>query len=143
MKKLSEHFTLEEMTHSNTAVALGIPNEPDEIIEENLRQLCVQVLEPLREYMGKPLHINSGYRCPQVNAAVGGSKTSQHMKGQAADVAANNLKDARKMLEFVAAECRFDQCFVETNGKTYWLHVSYVSTIEKNRQRILLMQKKY
>ena len=125
MIKLSDHFTLEEMTRSGSAVSMGIKNVPHKKHIENLRALCEQVLEPLREHMGRPLHINSGYRCPELNTAVGGATFSQHMLGQAADVACKDLNESIKMAEFIASELVFDQCFVETDGRSYWVHVSY------------------
>ena len=142
MIQLTDHFSLEEMTNSETAQRLGISNTPTEQNIECLRNLCINVLEPLRAYMKRPLHVNSGYRCPDLNKAVGGVLTSQHQEGKAADIAANNLKDGRKMLEYVAAELVFDQCFVETNGIDFWLHVSYVTPEEENRYQIKLLQRK-
>lgn len=141
---LSEHFTLEEMTRSDTAERQSIAN--DVFVAEhidNLKELCEHVLEPLRAYMKKPLHINSGFRCLTLNTAVGGSPNSQHMKGEAADVACKNLKEGRKMLEYIAAELAFDQAFIETNGKCYWLHVSYVRPPSKNRCAVKLLQRKH
>lgn len=144
MEKLSEHFTLEEMTRSETAERMGIPNDLLDVeYENNLQALCEQVLEPLRAYMKKPLQINSGFRCYTLNMAVGGAPNSQHMKGEAADVACKNLKEGRKMLEYVAAELAFDQAFIETNGKCYWLHVSYVRPPSKNRCAVKLLQRKH
>ena len=105
------------MTRSETAERMGIPNDLLDVeYENNLQALCKQVLEPLRAYMKKPLQINSGFRCYTLNMAVGGAPNSQHMRGEAADVACKNLKEGRKMLEYVAAELAFDQAFIETNG---------------------------
>ena len=142
MEKLTQNFTLEEMTRSETAERMGIVNTPDIGHIDNLRNLCANVLEPLRAYMKKPLQVNSGFRCPDLNEAVGGAGNSQHMKGEAADIACRNLKEARKMLEFVAAELVFDQAFVETNSKSFWLHVSYVSPKMSNRCTVKLLQHK-
>ena len=75
--KLSKNFTLEELIRSNTAERMGIDNVPkDEKVVENLRSLCLEVLQPLRDYVGAPVHINSGYRCPELNMTVGGVKKS-------------------------------------------------------------------
>ena len=84
--QLTEHFNLEEMIYSSTAKQKGLKNEPTQDHIENLKLLCEYVLEPIREKIGCPLVISSGYRSGKVNALVGGSKTSQHILGQAADI---------------------------------------------------------
>src|SRR5574344_1414281 len=90
--QLTEHFNLKEFTRSSTAKARGINNtlnptaEADLSVIRNLKNLCVQVLEPLREHISRPLVISSGYRSPRLNAAVGGAANSQHLSGQAADL---------------------------------------------------------
>ena len=83
--KLTEHFTLEELTRSTTAKRLNIDNTPSEQIEQELMETA-QLLEKIRTVYKKPIIVTSGYRCKKLNDAVGGSKTSQHMKGQAADI---------------------------------------------------------
>ena len=80
------YFTLRELTRSATAARLGIDNTPDEKVTANLIRLAETVLDPLREAYGKPIIVSSGYRCPKLNKAVGGARTSQHMYGQAADI---------------------------------------------------------
>lgn len=84
--KLSEHFELAEFLVSETAARRGISNEPTPEVIENLRQLCQLVLQPLRIKLGRPIVITSGYRSPALNRAVGGSPTSHHMQGHAADL---------------------------------------------------------
>ena len=81
-----KYFTLKELTRSTTATAKGIDNTPTPEVEKNLTLLVENVLDPLREIYGKPITVNSGYRCPELNKAVGGSKTSDHVKGFAADI---------------------------------------------------------
>lgn len=80
------YFTLRELTRSATAIRLGIDNTPDAKVAENLKKLVETVLDPLREAYGKPIIVTSGYRCEKLNRAVGGSRTSQHVHGQAADI---------------------------------------------------------
>ena len=97
-ERLSENFTLDEFTRSDVAIKLGIINEPGEKEIEALRVLVNRTIQPLRDKLGIPIHINSGYRCPELNKAVGGVPTSQHQKGEAADLSidgkANNILDA-------------------------------------------------
>ena len=107
--KLSENFTLEELIHSNTAERMGIDNVPkDEKVVENLRSLCLEVLQPLRDYVGAPVHINSGYRCPELNMTVGGVKNSQHCRGEAADIRIVSPKQGREWAAWIEDNCRFD-----------------------------------
>ena len=90
--QLSEHFLLSEFTRSSTAERLGIDNSLDasnpldQDVINNLRNLCEQILEPLREFAGQPIIISSGYRCPQLNIKVGGVYSSQHTLGEACDI---------------------------------------------------------
>lgn len=84
--KLSENFTLEEMLVSSTAKKYGIDNTPNAIAKANMIILCNKLLQPIRNRYGKSIIITSGYRCPALNSRVGGSKTSQHVSGQAADI---------------------------------------------------------
>ena len=84
--QLTEHFTLEEMLRSETATKKGIENRINAEEVNNLQKLCQKVLEPLRAHFGKPIRINSGFRCKALNDAVGGAKNSYHTKGRAADI---------------------------------------------------------
>ena len=84
--QITEHFTVEEFERSSTADRLGIANRVPAALLPNLRTLCVEVLEPLRAFTGKPIVISSGYRCPALNRAVGGVSQSQHLRGEAADL---------------------------------------------------------
>lgn len=97
-EKLSENFTLEEFTRSDKAKELGITNEPGEKELAALRVLVSRTIQPLRDKLGVPIHVNSGYRCPELNKAVGGVPTSQHQKGEAADLSidgkANDILEA-------------------------------------------------
>lgn len=99
--KLTAHFQLEEFTRSATAIRCGIDNTPNEEQIANLKALCEEVLEPLRQHIGKPVVISSGYRCPKLNAAVGGVSNSQHMKGEAADLRIPSLAEGRQWMEWI------------------------------------------
>ena len=136
-EQLSKHFTLWEMMRSGTAVRMNIKNVPDEQEKEALRQLCQHVLEPLRCRYGAII-ITSGYRCLRLNRAVGGVPTSQHMRGEAADIFIPNLEIGRKYFDFIKNNTTFDQLIWEPRGATIprWLHVSY-TTRRPNRMQVL------
>ncbi|MEW6506155.1 MAG: D-Ala-D-Ala carboxypeptidase family metallohydrolase [Bacteroidota bacterium] len=133
--KLSASFYLNEFTISQEAERHGYKNEPNEKQIENLRLLCVNVLQPLREIINVPIYINSGFRSFDVNAAVGGRFNSQHLEGKAADlvVPSMNLAD---VFNIVLERISFDQLIYEF-GK--WIHVSWNG--EKNRNEVLLSKK--
>lgn len=128
--KLSENFTLEELTASITAANRKIDNTPDKAALESLTKLCKEVLQPIRNKYGHSIIVTSGYRCPKLNAAVGGAKTSQHMKGQAADIKCTATAKAelfhliKKMIE--NKEIKVGQLIWEYGSKTEpsWIHVS-------------------
>ena len=84
--QLSKNFSLAELIRSNTAVTLGLDNSPPKSVIDNLKTLCERILQPLRDFFGVPITISSGYRCAALNKAVGGSSSSQHMTGEAADI---------------------------------------------------------
>ena len=134
--KLSKNFTLEEFISSSTAERMGIDNVPkDEELIENLRNLCLEILQPLRDYVGAPVHINSGYRCKELNVAVGGVKNSQHCRGEAADIRIASPKQGREWAAWIEDNCRFDQMLLERNKNgAVWLHVSCKRDAEANRQ---------
>ena len=134
--KLSKNFTLEECIRSRTAERMGIDNVPkDEKVIENLRNLCLEVLQPLRDYVGAPVHINSGYRCKALNEAVGGVKNSQHCLGEACDIRLASSKQGREWATWIEDNCRFDQMLLEKNKNgAVWLHVSCKMDTEANRQ---------
>ena len=120
--KLSLHFDLNEFVYSETAQRKGIDNYPDNIAITNLLLLCRDVLEPAREEYGKAMIISSGYRCEELNNAVGGAKNSQHMTGCACDIVCS---EPRRLFEIFKKQGNFDQLLWEHSGKTQWLHVSY------------------
>jgi hypothetical protein len=129
--KLSNSFNLIEFTSSETASRRGIDNTPSIAVIENLRLLCENVLQPLRDKYGKSINITSGYRSPKLNKAIGGSSTSQHCYGQAADIQVDK-KDYLKVWEILKT-LPFDQIIFEfgTESAPDWIHVSFVQG--KNR----------
>lgn len=118
-----KHFTIEEMTESSTATAKGIDNTPSKDIEAKLQKLIEAVLDLLREWYGKPIRVNSGYRCEALNEAIGGSKTSQHCLGEAADITAGSKEENKKLFEYIKDNLPFDQLINESDFS--WIHVSY------------------
>lgn len=124
--RLSEHFMLREFIISPTAIRHGIDNTPPPEAVERMRQLCLGALEPLRRRFGA-LRITSGYRSAELNAMVGGAPTSQHLRGEAADVSVPCLEVAEKMFEYARRNVDFDQLLLECRRKTgaRWLHISY------------------
>ena len=134
--QLSTNFHLNEMTRSQTALRRGIDNTPDAATVERLRTLCLTVLQPVRDHFARPLTVNSGYRCPELNAAIGSQPTSQHIRGEAADVEIPGL-DNRVVAEYIRDHLDFDQLILEFyeegEPSSGWVHVSYVSP-EKNRK---------
>lgn len=132
MIQLTKHFTLSEFIRSEKAQANGIDNTPSLGAVSNLQNLCQQVLEPLRLWVGRPIVINSGYRSPQLNQLVGGVKNSQHQTGEAADIRLPDKATGQLYAEYILEYCRFDQLLFESNGRCQWLHVSCKR--EGNRQ---------
>ena len=125
---LSANFTLKELTKSDTATRLGLDNTPDDEALENLKVLCEKVLQPVREHFGKSVTVNSGFRSPESNAAVGGSKTSDHCKGQACDIEIAGIANA-DLAQWIMDNLEYTQLILEfyTQGvpDSGWVHVSY------------------
>jgi hypothetical protein len=128
MTQLSKNFSLAEFTKSETATRKGLDNTPTPEVIQNLQKLVDNVIQPIRESIGKPIKINSGYRAPEVNASVGGSKTSDHCKGQAADIEINGLANG-DLAQYIVDNYKFTQVILEfyTAGipDSGWVHVSY------------------
>ncbi len=125
--QLSKHFMLSEFTRSATAIKHGIDNTPDADSVAALQDLCINVLEPLRRRFGV-IRITSGYRCLKLNQMVGGSRTSQHLFGEAADIHVGGIETAKKYFYFIKENLVFDQMLLEMKqGHVHCLHVSYTS----------------
>ena len=140
---ISKHISYKEGVYSATATRRGIDNDPNNEQLDNMELIAEKVFEPLRKYVGGPIKINSFFRCPKLNKAIGGSKTSQHCKGLAMDiddtfgVVANS-----DMYNYIKNNLDFDQLIWEfgDDDNPNWVHVSYVSK-EDNRNRCLRASK--
>ena len=140
---ISEHVSYKEGVYSMTATRRGIDNVPNDEQLSNMELIAEKIFEPLRKYVGGPIKINSFFRCPKLNKAIGGSKTSQHCKGLAMDiddtfgVVANS-----DMYNYIKNNLDFDQLIWEfgDDDNPNWVHVSYVSP-EDNRNRCLRASK--
>ena len=126
--QLTNNFSLAEMVKSETALRHDMDNTPGEAEIENLKRLAEKVLQPVRDAYGKGVKVNSGYRHPEVNAKVGGSRTSDHCKGQAADIEISGVANA-DLAKWIAENLDFTQVILEfyTQGipDSGWVHVSY------------------
>ena len=155
--QLSEHFTLAEFERSATAQACGIDNAVPSQYIPVLQQLCREVLEPLRRFVGAPIVITSGYRCNQLNIRVGGAYASQHTLGEAADLRLpltpytawddnrrhTDLETAHRWFDWLERNTDFDQLILETaNGKDFWIHVSCRRNRRANRHQVIRYLKK-
>lgn len=152
-RKLSENFTLGEMIVSSTAKKYGIDNTPDIFDITSMEELCKNLLQPIRNAYGKPIIISSGYRCPKLNSKIGGSKTSQHMKGEAADindgVAYRKGGEARyaanaMLFDLIYKMGGYDQLineFPDSKGRPQWIHISYNPQLKKQRGQALVAKK--
>lgn len=119
-----KYFTITELCKSNTAVQKGIDNTPNQQIIDNLKQLVFKILDPLREAYGKPIIVNSGYRSVELNRAINGAKSSQHLKGQAADITGESKENNKKLFELIQSlQLPYDQLIDEQNFS--WIHVSF------------------
>lgn len=128
------NFTFAEMCKSEKAVVMGIPNIPTGNEFIYMGRLVLNVLQPARDWLKAPIRINSGYRCEELNKAVGGVANSQHVKGQAADITTGTQIGNIRLFYWMVSNIPYDQIILEKDGK--WIHVSYVSSNE-NRGQVL------
>ena len=140
---ISKHISDKEGVYSITATRRDIDNIPGKKELNNMKLLAEEVFEPLRKWVGGPIRINSFYRSPKLNTAIGGSSKSQHCKGQAMDIDDTSChKTNAEMFKFIKDELEFDQMIWEfgDDKNPNWVHVSYVSE-DENRNRCLLAYK--
>ena len=139
MERLSKHVSYKEGIHSITALRLGLKNDPSDVHLANMRLISEKVFEPLRMHVGGPIKINSFYRGPELNKAIGGSAKSQHCHGQAIDIddTYGHATNA-EMYHWIKENLNFDQMIWEfgDDNNPAWVHVSYVNDND-NRNRCL------
>tara|TARA_R110000744_G_scaffold198345_6_gene317600 strand:- start:1006 stop:1476 length:471 start_codon:yes stop_codon:yes gene_type:complete len=143
MKKISEHISYKEGMHSNTALRRGLDNTPGPEQLKCMMEIGRDLFEPLREWVGGPVKITSMFRGEPVNTAIGGSKNSQHMKGQALDIDDTyGHKTNAEMYHYIKDNLIFDQLIWEfgTDENPNWIHMSYV-THRENRKRLTIAKK--
>ncbi len=141
--RISEHVSLKEGIKSHTATRLNIDNAPSSLDLINMKTIAEQVFEPLRKFVGGPIAINSFYRSPKLNSAIGGSTSSQHCSGRAFDIDDKyGYKTNAEMFKYIQCNLDYDQMiweFGDVNNPD-WVHVSYVSE-DVNRRRCLMAYK--
>ena len=129
--KLSNNLSVKEVTKSNTAKRFGIDNRPTIEHLQNLKAIALNIFQPTRDYFKKPIYVSSGYRSKALNKKIGGSKKSQHSKGQALDLDAHTFGGLtnKELFDFISEHLEFDQIIWEfgTYEEPDWVHVSYVS----------------
>jgi hypothetical protein len=137
-KNISENISFKEATFSNTAKRLKIKNQPSEAHIKNMKIIAEKCFQPLREWCGHPIRINSMYRCGELCEAIGSSKNSQHTKGQAIDMSSLGEKTNGELFEWIKENLDFDQLIWEfgNDESPKWIHISYVNK-KSNRNRIL------
>lgn len=144
---ITPNFRLSELVHSNTAKRLGLSNKPNIQHEANLKESVINLWQPARDILDKPMIINSGYRSPEVNRAVGGSKTSAHSIGFAIDFVSPSFGNTRMIAdklskEFKSKGIKFDQLILEfPDSMSSWIHLGYKNGRGQQRQQLLTAKK--
>lgn len=138
MMQITKHFTLEELTRSDTAVRFGIDNEPGSEETENLVRVCDMILEPVRHRYDTPILPSSGYRCLELNRKIGSSDKSQHTKGQAVDFEVKGVPNM-EVASWIMDNLDYDQLILEFykegQPNSGWIHCSYVGNENRNESK--------
>ena len=135
MENISEHISYAESIHSDKAVKLGLDNTPNNEQLINMKEVALMCFEPVRVWYNKPIKINSFFRSPEVNKAVNGAKTSDHMKGCSIDLTGGNKTENKKLFDWMKANLIFDQLIWENDGA--WIHVSFRKGNNRNEVKNL------
>lgn len=135
-----KYFSIGELCRSNVADLKGIPNHPNTFQKMNMEKLIDRVLDPIRSLYGKPIYVNSGFRCEALNKLVGGAKKSSHLEGKAADITTGNPKENKKLWDVITflhqeGDIEYDQLISEKpiNGNPSWIHISYNEDNNRNQ----------
>ena len=139
MKRISKHISYKEAVGSNYAKQKGIKNKPNEEQVENMKLLAEKVFEPLREWVGCPIKVNSMFRSKELNSAIKGSLKSSHLNGEAMDITSMGGKSNLEMFHWIKDNLCFDQLIWEFGKEPKWLHVSFS---KNNRQQVLVTKKR-
>ena len=135
---LTENFSLEELTKSQTAVRKGIDNTPGPEHQDNLKSLCEMILQPIRDHFGQVVSVSSGYRSPELCVAIGSSTQSQHAKGQASDFEIFGVSN-KELADYINQNIRYDQLILEywkpSDPNSGWVHCSF--SPRENRKQYL------
>lgn len=129
---MGKYFTIAELCNSDTADRRGIINRLPKEYLPHVQELINHVLDPLREWYGKPIYVNSGYRCPELNKAVGGVENSFHVSGCAADIDARNYEENKKLFDYIRENLPFTEVGWEGGGR--WIHVALVPGRENEKE---------
>lgn len=132
---ISKHISIEEATQSPTALRLKIDNIPSDEVLENMRLVAEKCFEPIRAWYGKPIKVNSFYRSLPLNKAVGGSASSQHVKGEAMDISAGSKEENKKIFDWAKANLKFDQLINEYDYT--WVHISFKKDGNRNQTLVI------
>ena len=139
---LSKNFTLNELTKSQEAIRLGINNTPSDEHILNLKTLCANILQPIRDFYQMPVSVSSGYRSPELCKAIGSSSTSQHARGEAVDFEVFNIAN-KDLSDWIVANLDYDQCILEfwniNEPNSGWVHCSF--STKYNRRQYLKAEK--
>ena len=133
--RISKHISIEEATLSPTALRLGIDNTPNQDILVNMKLVAERCFEPIRNWYGKPIKVNSFYRCDALNRAVKGSATSQHVQGKAIDISTGTKAGNKLIYEWAKNNLIFDQLINEYDYA--WVHISYNKNNNRNQTLII------
>ena len=140
---ISANISFKEATFSQTAKRLEIENKPNDTQLKNMKVVAEKVFQPLREWAEHPIKINSFFRSSDLNSAINGASSSQHLKGQAIDITTLGDKSNGELFEWIRENCEFDQLIWEfgNDKNPNWIHVSYVNP-KTNRNRVLKAKKR-
>lgn len=127
-----KYFTIAELCRSNTGEKLGIENVPNSFQKANMENLINHLLDPIRQMWGKPIIVNSGFRCIKLNKAVGGAKNSEHMSGCAADITTGNKADNKKLFDMIRNSSLEWRQLIDESGSS-WIHISYNQSDNKKQ----------